>query len=253
MINLKKIQSAEYLQLNLTLASIKKINMKVFALIIISLVLVQSIKAQTETCTVLLDKISGIYSGKCKDGLANGKGKSIGEDTYIGTFKEGLPHGKGKYIYNNGNVFQGYWKNGQKDGQGKFKYKLNGETHSLIGYWKKDDYVGVSNPDLSYRVTSSSGIMEYKVEKKESLNKHDNEITFSIKSAFSDFVPRDLKVETSSGQTVQSGKKFGIRQYFCPLYCDISYSIVVGDIRKQCRFIIDIYEEGKYTITLSND
>ena len=50
-----------------------------------------------------------------------------------------------------------------------------------------------------------------------------------------------------------AGKKFVISQYFYPFHCEISYTILVGEIRKQCHFIIDILEEGKYTITLSND
>lgn len=222
-------------------------------LIIIYFVFAQSINAQTESCTVLLENISGKYTGKCKSGLANGKGKSIGENTYIGIFKDGLPHGKGKYILKNGDIFQGYWKNGQKEGKGKFSYSLNGEKYTLIGYWKKDEYVGITDPDISYRVTSSSGIMDYKVEKKDSASEYDNAINFSIKSAFTDFAPRDLKIENSSGQIVQAGKKFGISQYFCPLHCEISYTILVGEIRKQCRFVIDILEEGKYMIILSND
>jgi hypothetical protein len=227
--------------------------MKNLTLIIIFLVLTLSNNAQPDTCKVLLVKISGKYTGKCLNGLANGKGKSIGEDTYIGMFKDGLPDGKGKYFYKNGDVFQGYWYNGQKDGKGKFEYTLNGEKSTLIGYWEKDEYVGVTEPDISYRVTSSSGIINYKVEKNEPVNEKDKEITFSIKSAFTDFAPTDLKIEKSSGQIVQSGKKFGITQYFCPLHCEISYTILVGENRKQCRFIIEIIEEGKYMITLSND
>jgi len=222
-------------------------------LTIILLVLTLSINAQTDSCKVLLGKISGQYIGKCLNGLANGKGKSIGEDVYIGTFKDGLPDGKGKYLYKNGDIFQGYWQKGFKEGKGKFEYTLNGEKYTLIGYWKKDEYNGVTEPGISYRVTSASGIMNYKVEKNESANEHDKEITFSIKSAFTDFAPTDLKIDKSSGQIVQSGKKFGVIQYFCPLHCEISYTILVGESRKQCRFIIEILEEGKYTITLSND
>jgi len=227
--------------------------MKNLTLIIFFLVLTLSINAQTDSCKVLLGKISGEYTGKCLNGLANGKGQSTGEDTYIGTFKDGLPDGKGKYLYKNGDVFQGYFQNGQKDGKGKFEYTLNKGKNTLIGYWKKDEYVGVTEPDVSYRVTSALGIMNYKVVKNESANELDKEITFSIKSAFTDFAPKDLKIEKSSGQIIQSGKKFGIIQYFCPLQCEISYTILVGQSRKQCRFIIEILDEGKYTVTLSND
>ena len=230
----------------------RTLNMKKLTLTIIILVLTLSINAQSDSCNVLLEKISGRYTGKCLDGLANGKGKSIGEDTYIGTFKDGLPNGKGKYLYKNGDTFQGYWLNGQKDGKGKFEYTINGEKYTLIGYWKKDEYFGVTEPDISYRVASASGIMKYTVEKNELINEHDKDITFSIKSAFTDFTPTDLIIDKSSGQIVQSGKKISISQYFCPLHCEISYTILVGDTRKQCRFIIDILEEGKYTITISN-
>ena len=213
----------------------------------------QSISAQTDSCKVLLEKISGKYEGDCQNGLANGKGKSIGEDTYVGIFKNGLPDGKGKYIFQNGNIFQGYWQNGLKDGKGKFEYTVKGEKQTLVGYWKQDEYVGVAEPKIPYRVTSASGILNYEVEKKESSNEHDTEITFSIKSAFTDFAPADLKIEKSSGKIVQTGKKFGIIQYICPLHCEISYTILVAETRKQCRFIIEILEEGKYSVTLSND
>lgn len=227
--------------------------MKRITLIVLSIILVHSIIAQTDSSSVLLENISGIYKGNIKNGLANGKGKSIGKDTYIGTFRDGLPHGRGKYIFNNGDIFNGNWENGQKNGKGKFEYTLNGEKRTLIGYWQKDEYVGVTEPDISYRITSASGIINYKVEKNESANKHDNQVTFSIKSSFTDYAPADLKTEISSGQMVQNGKKFSIVQYFCPLRCEISYSILVAETRKQCRFIIEILEEGMYTVTISND
>lgn len=220
---------------------------------IILLVLTLSINAQTDSCKVLLEKISGKYTGKCQNGLANGKGESIGEDTYTGTFKDGLPDGKGKYLYKNGDIFQGDWQKGHKEGKGKFVFTLNGKKSTLIGYWKNDEYVGTTEPAMSYKVLSSSGIMNYNVKKNESANGHDKEITFSIKSAFMDFAPTDLKIDKSSGQIVQTGKKFSITQYFCPLRCEISYTILVGESRKQCRFIIEILDEGKYSVTLSND
>ncbi len=213
------------------------------------------INAQTDSCKVLLEKISGKYTGECLNGLANGNGKSIGVDTYIGTFKDGLPDGKGKYIFSNGDVFIGNWLKGEKNGKGKFEISINGKKNTINGYWKANEYVGVSEPDVSFRVTNSSGILDYKVEKNKPVNEfeNDNQITFSTKSAFTDFLPTDLKIEKSSGQITQLGKKIVITQYFCPIHCEISYSILVANRRKQCRFIIDILEKGKFTIILNND
>jgi hypothetical protein len=227
--------------------------MKNLTVTIILLAFTLSSNAQSDSCKVLLEKISGKYTGKCLNGLANGKGTSIGEDTYIGNFKNGLPDGKGKYVYKNGDIYKGSWQNGHKDGKGEFVYTLNGKKCTLVGYWKKDEYIGVTEPNAPYKVMSSSGIMSYKVEKKESTNKLDKEIAFSIKSGFTDFAPTDLKIDKSSGQIEQAGKKFSITQYFCPLYCEISYTILVGDLRKECRFVIEFLEEGKYSVTLSND
>lgn len=226
--------------------------MRNLTITIILLALTLSINAQSNSCKVLLEKISGEYTGKCLNGLANGKGKSIGEDTYIGNFKDGLPDGKGKYLYKNGDIFQGYWQHGFKDGKGKFIYTLNGTKYTLIGFWEKDEYVG-KEPDISHRVISSHGIMNYKVVKSELANELDKSITFSIKSAFMDFAPNDLKIDISSGQIVQTGKKISITQHFYPLYCEISYTILVAETRKQCRFIIEVLEEGKYSVTLHND
>lgn len=224
--------------------------MKKITLIIIILFFGKSIDAQNETCKVLLEDISGKYTGECIDGLADGKGKSIGEDTYIGDFKNGLPHGKGKYVYKNGDTFKGSWKMGKKNGKGKFKYTLNNEKQTLIGYWENDEYVGTKNPEITYKVINSLGIIDYKIEKLEST---DNKLRFSIKSAFTDFAPKDLKVEISSGQVSHVGKKFEVHQYFCPLYCEINYTILIAETKKQCRFIMEVLEEGNYKVTLFND
>lgn len=231
---------------------IRKLGVKFVWLILVALTTIQPLNAQSETCQVLYAKISGTYTGECKNGLANGKGKSIGEDRYVGTFKNGLPDGKGKYVFKNGDIYEGYWKDGCKNGKGKFTFSVNGEKQVLVGYWESDEYVGLTPPDLRYRVISVSGILDYEIEKGDSTIGNHDEILFSIKSAFTDFAPPDLRMESSTGQFFQSGKKFGIRNHFYPLHCEVSYSILVGDIRKHCRFVIEILEEGQYSITLNN-
>lgn len=228
-------------------------NFKVFMLILIAFALIQALNAQTETCQVLLDKISKEYKGDCKNGLANGKGKATGEDVYIGSFKNGLPDGNGKYIFKNGDIYQGSWKEGKKDGKGKFTFSINGNKQILVGYWKNDEYAGINEPDISYRVISVIGLMDYKINENVKPVENEDEISFSIKSAFTDFMPSDLKLEKSSGQIFQTGKRFGINHYSYPLHCEVSYSILVGQIRKQCQFIVDILKKGRYEVTLNND
>jgi hypothetical protein len=206
--------------------------------------------AQKKKCTVLDEKISTSYTGKCQDGLAHGKGKATGEDSYKGFFHEGLPHGQGKYLYKNGDVYQGSWKNGLKEGEGKLVYYLNGKKRTLRGIWENDNYIGDVKPDASVKVKSVLGITNYQVEEGKG---EDDQVVFSIKLAFSDFIPEDLMIDKSSGQIIQSAKKFEISQYNLPLHCEIRYSIMVGNIRKLCRFNFEVVEKGSYSITLNND
>jgi uncharacterized protein YwbE len=227
--------------------------MKYLSIIIAIILSTYGVFGQTDSCKVRVDKLSGTYKGPCIDGLANGKGTAKGEDTYIGSFKDGLPHGKGKYMYKNGDIFKGFWKNGAKDGPGEFKFTINDKAQTLKGYWKNDEYVGERDPELAYEVTCSSGIMDYKIEQKTGESSYGNAITLCIKSAFSDFNPHDLKIEKSSGVIGRSGKKYLITQYFFPFHCEVSYTVMIGEIQKQIRFIFDVYKEGEYLITLSND
>ena len=60
-----------------------KINISV---LIIMFFLAIGLRAQQNDCKVLLESISGTYEGKCKNGLAHGKGIAQGTDRYEGTF-----------------------------------------------------------------------------------------------------------------------------------------------------------------------
>lgn len=92
-------------------------------------------------CEVLLESISGEYSGDCKKGLAHGTGKSVGTDTYEGEFKKGLPHGDGTYTWANGDVYKGEFEKGLKEGEGLFT-SADETKPPLKGYWIEDEYIG---------------------------------------------------------------------------------------------------------------
>ena len=40
-------------------------------------------------------------------------------DVYEGNWKDGKKNGKGKYTYTDGTVYEGDWKDGSKNGKGK--------------------------------------------------------------------------------------------------------------------------------------
>jgi len=111
-------------------------------LLLLLLAGVTSINAQNADCKVLLDSIKGTYEGGCKNGKADGTGKSIGTDTYDGEFKNGLPDGKGKYTWANGDFYYGGWKKGYKEGKGQLHLPVNGIDSVIYGYWSKGVYKG---------------------------------------------------------------------------------------------------------------
>jgi hypothetical protein len=109
-------------------------------------------------CKVLKLQIAGTYSGECKNGLAEGKGESTGEDFYKGEFVKGLPDGAGTYTWENGATYTGQWKKGMRDGNGIFTQKLSGKDSTLVGEWKNDKYLGnPNNPAYVIEYTNSIG------------------------------------------------------------------------------------------------
>jgi hypothetical protein len=102
------------------------------------------------------------------------------ETTYVGDQKNGQPDGKGVLTDTIGNVFKGSFKKGKKDGYGELTIKnAIGKDSTLVGYWKKDQYMGlyefpykivsksymVSNASIAYEPANPSGnIIEVSVE-----------------------------------------------------------------------------------------
>lgn len=115
---------------------------KTFCLTVLALCLHSICLAQT--CKVLLPALEGTYEGECQNNKANGKGKSVGTDSYEGLFKNGYPEGLGKYTFKNGNWYEGNFKSGKRNGEGTMHYLASGKTDSVIaGFWAKDIYVGI--------------------------------------------------------------------------------------------------------------
>jgi len=118
--------------------------------------LLSSFCAYSQTCEVDRESLKGTYTGDCKKNKAHGKGKAIGIDTYEGDFKNGLPDGQGKYTWSNKNVFDGKYVKGLREGKGIITFKRQGAQDSIVeGYWKKDAYIGQN--EKPWQVYSKTG------------------------------------------------------------------------------------------------
>jgi hypothetical protein len=201
------------------------------------------------TCKVLLSAISGEYQGACRNGLAHGKGTARGEDTYTGRFSDGLPDGKGKYVYRNGNSFTGYWIKGIKHGSGKFQYVNEGKVFVLKGYWQNGEFAGKTDPEEFYRVTGKTGIENYTFVKKEG---NENQVKISFESLMMKNIPKDLKINISSGRQLQMNKDFIIDQYRCPVNCTIHFVVQTAGGFRQCELMFEILQQGNYEVLITN-
>ena len=117
-----------------------------------------------DKCKVLLPGLDSLYIGKCKKGLANGKGEAWGEFHYAGKFKNGYPEGKGKAEYRDGSVYEGYWKKGLRHGEGTITREENGKTLSTHGLWENDQFKEIILPP-PYKVITKRNIDRLRVYK----------------------------------------------------------------------------------------
>jgi hypothetical protein len=201
-------------------------------------------------CKVLLKEISGKYEGQCKNGLAEGTGFSSGADTYYGMFLKGLPDGNGVYTYKDGDVFKGTWKNGLKNGEGEFRYLINGKDSVVKGYWKKGVYKSALKKEEGYLVNSITGIENYSIKKTIDTV---NLIEISFEKVNKKYIPRDLTITNTSGYRPAHNMKVLVAGYVFPVTCSLHFTIPIGYEEKQCYLTFTIMEKGKWEVFISNN
>ena len=77
-----------------------------------------AVTAFAADCKVNDSDISAEYVGGCVNGLAHGRGKAKGSDTYEGEFKQGNKHGKGVYSWSSGGTYEGNYLDDKASGKG---------------------------------------------------------------------------------------------------------------------------------------
>ena len=103
------------------------------------------------------------------------------ETTYVGEQKNGQPEGKGVLTDTIGNVFKGSFKKGKKEGYGELTIKnAIGKDSTLVGYWKKDQYVGLY--EFPYKIISKSYMISNASVTYEPANPSGNTIEVSVES-----------------------------------------------------------------------
>ncbi|HEY9113620.1 MAG TPA: hypothetical protein VIN10_02915 [Bacteroidales bacterium] len=203
-----------------------------------------------EECKVLVPELVGTYEGKCKKGLANGKGKAVGKDTYEGQFTKGLPDGSGTYYWANGDVYQGDWLNGMREGVGILTFQYQEKDSVLAGLWKKDEYKGPvpAKPKVNYM----TGVDRYTFLKYGDIQ---NKVLISIlQNGSANTTIEGLRTSTSSGVNTQSGTSFGFDYITFPVTIKVNYTTYnkLHTNKYYVVFEFTISEPGEWQVNIYN-
>lgn len=202
--------------------------------------------AQGTGCAVKMESISGNYTGKCKKGFAHGKGSSEGVDSYSGEFRKGLPHGSGTYTWANGNYYNGSWRYGLKDGEGKL---VSGDS-IVEGVWKEDSYIGkkLISP---YKINRSMSVTRSSFKKSNSTN-HEV-IVKLIRAGIENSGVENFMIAYSSGSQYKAGNHTGIQNPSFPLDVKVTFTAwnMFRTAKSDVVFDFTINQPGRWEVVIS--
>jgi len=218
-------------------------------LFILSILSVYILRAQLE-CKVLIPALDGEYEGKCKNGLAHGKGVARGIDTFTGTFRNGLPHGKGRYEWSTGEVYDGDWKNGLRDGEGQFIFTISGQDTTLAGLWENDKYIG-PKPE------KPTIIRKINIERVSFYRQGDGAevmMEFYLSSNLNSTI-EDLSIVGSSGSEFSIGRTVGFQNIQFPFKCNVIYRTynALMTVQRDCTLEFEITQPGNWQVKIYNN
>lgn len=182
------------------------------------------INAQEDSCKVLKVGIEKEYSGKCKKGLADGKGIAKGRFLYEGDFKKGLPNGKGTLKFSQEEYYVGEWKDGLQDGKGALHYKVKGVDSVKTGVWEKGNYIG-KKAISPYLVKYVTGVDRYSLMRVSEGDggKFNRVIIKFVQNGGTNTSVSNVMLQGDSGNRTNINNTEGFENISFPFLCKISY------------------------------
>ncbi len=227
--------------------SLKPVTMLRSTFLYILLISATCVFAQQTDCKVLIPGISGTYSGGCKKGLANGKGVAQGIDRYEGQFSKGLPYGYGTYTWASGVYYEGSWKKGLRDGEGKMVYP----DSTVTGVWKEDKYMG-KKAAYPYRIVSSLSVSRYTFTK--SADKNNIILIRIMQGGLDNISIEDFSLAYDSGTEFRNGNYYGLENVRFPLTVKLKYRTWNQLMTSQSNVIFEflINQPGSWKVVVVN-
>jgi len=203
-----------------------------------------------QDCKVLIPSIADNYVGKCKKGLAHGKGKAFGVDKYEGMFRKGLPNGKGTYTWSTGERYEGQWLAGQRDGTGVYIVRVDDKDSVTAGVWKNGDYVGPipKNP----QVIGSVSVEKFRFSRRGDGTKVLIDIYLN---GTTNADLENFSMVASSGGEMRLGRSVGYENVSFPFVCKVSYQTwnKFHTNRHYAKFEFEISEPGNWLVVIHNN
>jgi hypothetical protein len=200
-----------------------------------------------DKCNVVMPKLSGIYTGDCKKGLAHGKGMAKGIDSYEGEFRKGYPEGTGTYHWADGTSYEGSWKVGMRDGMGKMIY----QDSIVEGYWKEDKYIG-KKLIVPYEIINVRSVDRYSIIKSAD---SPNQVEIRITQGGADNTTiSGPSLSYDNGSEFRMGNVFGIRNINFPITIKAVYSTwtQLHTVQYEVTFEFRINEPGLWKVVIAN-
>ena len=150
------------------------------------------------------------YTGRWENNLQNGLGiyiwydNKLGNlkffrDRYVGYWKDGKREGYGKFFYSNGTIFEGYWKNDKKEGFGIYYFQ---DRTKILGVFKNDILINnLQNKLVGINTSIKTEKKKIPIKTMKSMRRT------SMKSSISSDTSRALEHSTSKLQVIKEVKK----------------------------------------------
>jgi hypothetical protein len=221
--------------------------MRNIILLMLLLFSVNPIYSQGSDCKVIVPRLSGTYAGECRKGLAHGQGMAQGIDRYEGEFRKGVPEGKGTYRWADGKIYDGYWRQGLRDGAGKMIYP----DSTITGYWKADKYAGKEDIK-SYKVLRSLYVARSTFTK---TGDTPNQVKVKLTMGGApNTTVQDFSMVYSSGEEFRMSNVYGIQNVTYPVTVLVTYLTwnVFHTIQTNITFEFQINEPGNWDVNIQN-
>jgi hypothetical protein len=203
-----------------------------------------------KNCQVLVPEIDSIYTGKCKKGLAHGKGQAFGKDYYRGKFKAGYPSGQGTYVWSNGDEYKGDWKEGKRDGEGKLTLKTPDGDSIVDGLWQNDKYMGPK--PIPPKVITKTSIDRYNF--RLSGGPQLRVLIDFYQNGMRNTTIENLTMISTSGVETTLGNSIGFEFVQFPVIIRLNYETLnkLKAEKYQAIFEFEISEEGDWIVEIHN-